>query len=273
MANCNASCPQIFIKAFPRGSDGRSGLLEATGLVEIDDCLTAINGVPLAKSASLREIMASIRSAKSPLALRFARYPLVPSSPPPPILSPQLSATSLPGQLPTEVPRTGSATSFSTRPDSTGHGTRRRHTTAEISAAADGGNEIGEDKDLDDVLNSALVLGLGERVAGVQKRNAQLLLSVDRVQKEAATKRQGVEQVASAAASLSAAGGSLSGALRTLATARQDASALCEAMARLDELLAARERAQATRRRSYEAGYLMGGGDTVGGSDISGGES
>lgn len=63
-----------------------------------------------------------------------------------------------------------------------------------------------------------------------------------------------MERVASAAASLTAAGSDLlpRRALRLLSAARQDAVALCEAMARLDELLAARERAQLARRRALE---------------------
>lgn len=47
-----------------------------------------------------------------------------------------------------------------------------------------------EDPELDGVLNSALVLGLGERVADVQKRNARLLQEVDRIGRAAADKRQ-----------------------------------------------------------------------------------
>lgn len=232
---------QIFIKAFPRGSDGRRGLLESTGLVEVDDCLTAINGVPVGKAA-LHEVMASIRSARSPLSLRFARYP-----PPPP---PALSVPSSPGSLGVGDSRTGTSTS-------TGLSSGSPRVRGFDAAACEG--ESTEDAELDDVLNSALLLGLGERVAGVQKRNARLLQAVDRIGHAAAAKRQGVEGVASAAASLTATAGTLPGALQTLSAARQDASALCEAMARLDELLAARERAQAARRRSNEEGLLPGG--------------
>lgn len=46
------------------------------------------------------------------------------------------------------------------------------------------------DSDLDAVLNSALVLGLGERVADIQKRNSRLLQEVDRIGRAAADKRQ-----------------------------------------------------------------------------------
>jgi len=76
---------------------------------------------------------------------------------------------------------------------------------------------------------------------------------------------QGVERVASAAASLTAAGTNLltQQALPLLSAARQDAAALCGAMARLDELLAARERAQMARRRALAQGDGRGG--TAGG--------
>lgn len=79
--------------------------------------------------------------------------------------------------------------------------------------------------------------------------------------------RQGVERVASAAASLTAAGSDLlpRHALRLLSAARQDAVALCEAMARLDELLAARERAQLARRRALEEEDEEGGRGGAGG--------
>lgn len=86
-------------------------------------------------------------------------------------------------------------------------------------------------------------------------------------------KPQGVERVASAAASLTASGENmLPQALRLLSTARQDAVALCEAMARLDELLAARERAQLARRRSFEEdGGGRGWGSEAGGGGGNGG--
>lgn len=75
---------------------------------------------------------------------------------------------------------------------------------------------------------------------------------------------QGVEKVASAAASLTAAGDNLpKQALRLLSAARQDAVALCEAMARLDQLLAVRERAQMARRRTLEQEERRGGGGGV----------
>lgn len=79
-------------------------------------------------------------------------------------------------------------------------------------------------------------------------------------------RRQGVEKVASAAASLTAAGDSLpKQALRLMSAARHDAVALCEAMARLDELLAVRERAQMARRRNLEQEDRRGGGGMASG--------
>lgn len=45
----------------------------------------------------------------------------------------------------------------------------------QVAGAGGEGGCIVEDSDLDAVLNSALVLGLGERVAGIQQRNARLL--------------------------------------------------------------------------------------------------
>ena len=95
---------------------------------------------------------------------------------------------------------------------------------------------------------------------------------------------QGVERVASAVASLTAAGTKLlpQQALQLLSAARQDAVALCGAMARLDDLLAARERAQMARRRTLqqedwrgrgEAGGLSsGGGGGGGGGGFLGGD-
>lgn len=77
---------------------------------------------------------------------------------------------------------------------------------------------------------------------------------------------QGVEKVASAAASLTAAGDNLpKQALRLLSAAKQDAVALCEAMARLDQLLAVRERAQMARRRTLEEEERRGGGGVMSG--------
>ncbi|CAM9952252.1 unnamed protein product, partial [Hapterophycus canaliculatus] len=282
---------QIFIKAFPRGSDGRRGILESTGLVELNDCLTAINGVALPKPSGLREVMASIRAAESPLSLRFARYPPAPLLRKSSSTSPSVFSSSYPSSLASAAgagilgppsPGTGSLSSGSGggggglgSPDATLGGTARSAGAArvdgerrELAAAAD--------PDLDGVLNSALVLGLGERVADIQKRNTRLVQEMDRIGRAASGKRQGVERVASAAASLTAAGESLlPQALRLLSTARQDAVALCEAMARLDELLAARERAQLARRRSFEEevggrgwGSLGGGGG--GGFDYAG---
>ncbi|CAM9295315.1 unnamed protein product [Laminaria digitata] len=242
---------KIFIRAFPRGSNGRRGLLESTGLVEIDDCLTAINGVSLGKS-NLHEVMATIRSAKSPLSLRFARYPTLPL--------PQLSAAlpSSPTSQDSGASRAGSGKSV---------GFSSGSPSARSCDAASGDSEKNGDAELDDVLNSALVLGLGERVAGIQKRNVQLLRAVDRISLAATDKRQGVERVASSAASLTATAGALPHALRALTAARQDATAVCEAMARLDDLLAARERAQVARRRSNgESGVVGGGGGAIGGS-------
>ncbi|CBN77865.1 hypothetical protein Esi_0074_0099 [Ectocarpus siliculosus] len=278
---------KIFIKAFPRGPNGRRGILESTGLVELDDCLTAINGVSVDKSSALHEVMASIRAAESPLSLRFARYP------PPPLQrcspSSSLSSPSLFSPSPSAPPPVGgglggppsypSTDSLSNGGGGGGGGSIGRHIGAgkstggssgggsgglDSAARAGGGGGGGgagseerrdaADPDLDAVLNSALVLGLGERVADIQKRNSRLLQEVDRIGRAAADKRQGVERVASAAASLTAAGSDLlpRRALRLLSAARQDAVALCEAMARLDELLAARERAQLARRRALE---------------------
>lgn len=196
--------------------------------------------------------MATIRAAKSPLSLRFARY-----LPPPP---PQLSVPCSPVSLSSIPSRAGSGNSVGF--DSSSSPVARN---VETPGGVDGG-ESREDVELDDVLNSALVLGLGERVAGIQKGNAKLLRAIDRVGQAAAAKREGVETVASAAAALTATAGTLPRALQVLAAARQDASALCEAMARLDELLAARERAQAARRRTNEEGGFPGGGGGGGGS-------
>ncbi|CAM9980961.1 unnamed protein product [Ectocarpus sp. 6 AP-2014] len=277
---------KIFIKAFPRGPNGRRGILESTGLVELDDCLTAINGVPVDKTSALHEVMARIRAAESPLSLRFARYP------PPPLQrcspSSSLSSASLFSPSPSAPPPVGgglggppsypSTDSLSSGGGGGGGGSVGRHIGSgkstggssgggsgglDSAARAGGGGGGGAgseerrdaaDPDLDAVLNSALVLGLGERVADIQKRNSRLLQEVDRIGRAAADKRQGVERVASAAASLTAAGSNLlpRRALRLLSAARQDAVALCEAMARLDELLAARERAQLARRRALE---------------------
>ena len=236
---------QIFVKAFPRGANGRIGLLESTGLVEIGDCLTAINGVPLDKATTLQEVMGNIRSAKSPLSLRFARYP----PPPPPLLSMPSSPASTIG---------GSAKSMTVGFDSCSpNGARNVDATAAAGAFEP---ERREDPELDDVLNSALMVGLGERVADIQKRNAKLLQAVGRVGHAAAVKRDGVERVASAAAALATEAATFPRTLEILAAARQDASAVCEAMARLNELLAARERAQAARRRTNEEGALAVGG-------------
>ncbi|CAN0441835.1 unnamed protein product, partial [Ectocarpus sp. 8 AP-2014] len=250
---------------------------------------TAINGVPVDKSSALHEVMASIRAAESPLSLRFARYPPPPlqrSSP-----SSSLSSASLFSPSPSAPPPAGggiggapsypSTDSLSSGGGGGGGGSISRHIGSgkstggssgggsgglDSAARAGGGGGGGgggagseerrdaADHDLDAVLNSALVLGLGERVADIQKRNSRLLQEVDRIGRAAADKRQGVERVASAAASLTAAGSDLlpRRALRLLSAARQDAVALCEAMARLDELLAARERAQLARRRALE---------------------
>lgn len=243
---------QIFIKAFPRGANGRRGLLESSGLVEIDDCLTAINGAPLG-NASLHEVMARIRSAKSPLSLRFARYPPLP---------PELSTINSPSTS------LGSGTSRAGSGSSAGFASSSPGARGFDTAAGDG--ESAEGAELDDVLNSALLLGLGERVADIQKRNARLVQAVDRIGLAAADKRQGVERVASAASSLTATAGTLPRALRALSAARQDASALCEAMARLDDLLASRERAQVARRRSNEERGLPHGRAAFGGGMVDG---
>ncbi|CAN0388663.1 unnamed protein product [Pylaiella littoralis] len=287
---------KIFIKAFPRGSDGRRGILESTGLVEVDDCLTAINGVPLDKSSGLHEVMACIRAAKSPLSLRFARYP------PPPLLHSSSSSSSSSffsgssasatgsasvaaavGGIGTATPSPPAADSLSSSSgggrggngsgdsvrsgQSTGNSSSRGYgSLATTAARARARTGDAEDPELDAVLNSALVLGLGERVAEIQKRNGRLLQEVDRIGRAAASKRQGVEKVASAAASLTAAGDSLpKQALRLLSAARHDAVALCEAMARLDELLAVRERAQMARRRNLEQEDRRGGGGMASG--------
>lgn len=63
-----------------------------------------------------------------------------------------------------------------------GGGERRELAAAAAANAAD--------PDLDGVLNSALVLGLGERVADIQKRNARLVQEVDRIGRAASDKRQ-----------------------------------------------------------------------------------
>eukprot|EP00752_Nemacystus_decipiens_P008550 g7637.t1 len=273
---------KIFIKAFPRGSDGRRGILESTGLVEINDCLTAINGVPLDKSSGLHEVMASIRAAKSPLSLRFARYP-----PPRPRFassssSSLFSASAVPALSSAVAGAAADKASSPTGTDSLGGGGGGG--TYSVGARARAGTGDAEkretaDPELDDVLNSALVLGLGERVADIQKRNAQLVQQVDRIGRAAADKRQGVERVAASVASLTAAGTKLlpQQALQLLSVARQDAVALCGAMARLDDLLAARERAQMARRRTLEQedwrgrGALGGESSAGGGGDDGGG--
>lgn len=194
---------KIFIKAFPRGFDGRTGILESTGLVEVNDCLTAINGVPLDKSSGLREVMASIRAAESPLSLRFARYP------PPPLRSPSSSSSSSSSLFSSSAgPALASAaaaggggagnTSFpaggADSLDGGGGSGGSAHAAGARSRAGTGDAEMREtaaaDPELDDVLNSALVLGLGERVAAIQRRNAQLLQEVDRIGRAAADKRQ-----------------------------------------------------------------------------------
>lgn len=219
------------------------GLLESTGLVEIGDCLTSINGVPLGK-ATLQEVMASIRSAKSPLSLRFARYP----GPPPPQLSMPTSPASTIGSSSKSRGESGF--------DSSSPNDARQVEATAAGAMGTGEHERREDAELDDVLNSALLVGLGERVADIQKRNAKLLQAVGRVGHAASVKRDGVERVASAAAALTAGAATLPRTLETLTAARQNASAVCEAMARLNELLAARERAQEARRRTNEEGAL-----------------
>lgn len=235
---------QVFIKAFARSSNGSRGLLESTGLVETGDCLTAINGDVVGR-ANLHEIMDSIRSAKSPLTLRFARYP-------PPPQNPSLSPTS-PGSHESAGSHPGSSRSA-------GHG--------DMSSSGDASSTDGgaEDAELDAVMNSALVLGLGERVAGIQQRNARVLQTVERIGRAAAAKRAGVEGVASASAALLAEAATLPSALRILSSARAEASAICETMARLDESLAARERAIASRRRMNEGPGPAGAGGALGGA-------
>lgn len=203
----------------------------------------------VSKTCTLHEAMANIRAAKSPLSLRFSRY--TPSSP-------MLSASPSPG---------GSLNSSSGASRSGSVGTQNAGFDMTPQAAGDRETNGEEDPALDDVLNSALVLGLGERVSGIQKRNLRLLQAVDRIGQAAAAKREGVEGVASAAAGLTAAATVLPRALRALSAARQDASALCEAMARLDELLAARERARAARRRNYGEGGLLPAGRGDAGGD------
>ena len=177
---------QIFIKAFPRGSDGRRGILESTGLVEVNDCLTAINGVPLDKSSGLREVMARIRAAKSPLSLQFARYPPPRlRSPSSPSSSSLFSASAVPALAsPAGTDSLGGSGSSGGSGGAFAAGGRAR------AGTADAERRETADPELDDVLNSALVLGLGERVADIQRRNAQLLQEVDRIGRAAADKRQ-----------------------------------------------------------------------------------
>lgn len=185
---------KIFIKAFPRGSDGRRGILESTGLVEVNDCLTAINGVPLDKSSGLREAMASIRAAKSPLSLRFARYPPPPLRPPSSSSSSLLSSSAVPALASAVAGAVGKSSSSDGAGSLAGGGGGDSGTYAGGARARAGTGDAEKrdlaDPELDDVLNSALVLGLGERVADIQKRNAQLLQEVDRIGRAAADKRQ-----------------------------------------------------------------------------------
>ena len=174
--------------------------MESTGLVEVNDCLTAINGVPLDKSSGLHEVMASIRAAKSPLSLRFARYPPPRLRSPSSSSSPLFSASAVPALASAVAGAVGKASS-PTGADSVGGGdggggssnsSGAAYTAGARARAGTGDTERREtaDPELDEVLNSALVLGLGERVAGIQKRNAQLLQEVDRIGRAAADKRQ-----------------------------------------------------------------------------------
>ena len=172
--------------------------MESTGLVEVNDCLTAINGVPLDKSSGLHEVMASIRAAKSPLSLRFARYPPPRLRSPSSSSSPPFSASAVPALASAVAGAVGKASS-PTGADSVGGGgggssnsSGAAYTAGARARAGTGDTERREtaDPELDEVLNSALVLGLGERVAGIQKRNAQLLQEVDRIGRAAADKRQ-----------------------------------------------------------------------------------
>lgn len=238
---------QVFIKAFPRSADGRSGLLESTGLVEVGDCLTAINGDAFG-GATLHEVMAIIRAAPSPLTLRLARYPPV---------SPQLPQTpSSPGSLGSGSSLAGSTRSVGVVDITSPHG-----------LAGGDAAEGAEDAELDAVLKSPLLLALGERVAGIQQRNVRLLQAADRIGHAAAAKRAGVEGVASSSAALAMEASTLPDALRTLASAREEASALCETMARLEESLSARERAAVTRRRRFNEGPgPTGAGGALGGA-------
>lgn len=173
--------------------------MESTGLVEVNDCLTAINGVPLEKPSGLHEVMASIRAAKSPLSLRFARYP------PPPLHSPSsfsssssFCASAVPAVafamagVVGKVPSSAGTASLGGGGGGGGGSSGSTYITDARSRAGTGDTEKREmaDPELDDVLNSALVLGLGEQVAGIQKRNAQLLQEVDRIGRAAADKRQ-----------------------------------------------------------------------------------
>lgn len=193
----------------------------------MDDCLTAINGVPVDKSSGLHEVMACIRAAKSPLSLRFARYPPAPllhssssslssffsgssasatgstaaavaaggvatavPSPPAPDSKGNVSSGSRASSGNGDFVRSGQSAGSSSR----GSGFGNLPTTAAAAAAAArtraGTGGDAEDPELDGVLNSALVLGLGERVADIQKRNARLLQEVDRIGRAAADKRK-----------------------------------------------------------------------------------
>lgn len=165
------------------------------------DCLTAINGVPLDKSSGLREVMAAIRAAESPLSLRFARYAPrhVSRSSSSPSSSPSLTSSSVPawasaaagvvGRVlsPTAASARGGGGGVSGGLDSSAAGARARE--GGVAAGVEK-REAPVDPELDDVLNSALVLGLGERVAGIQKRNARLLQEVGRIGRAAADKRR-----------------------------------------------------------------------------------
>ncbi|CAM9894119.1 unnamed protein product [Sphacelaria rigidula] len=204
--------------------------------------------------------MASIRAAASPLTLRFARYPA--ASPTKSIRLPT-PGSSLEGDdkfanhgtVSAEVngSRDGSGPELGgSDPSAQQLGTAGGGDGAELTRKDSGVSSmtVAEDPELDAVMNSPLLLGLGDRVAGIQKNNAVLLNVADRIAVAAASKRAGVEGVASAAADLTAAAeGAVPAALKALAAAREDATALCETMARLDESLSARERAMADRRQ------------------------
>ncbi|CAM9903469.1 unnamed protein product, partial [Discosporangium mesarthrocarpum] len=191
---------KIFVKAFPKKEHGNPGLLESTGLVEIGDSLTAINGISIDQS-DLSSTMDTLRSSPSPMTLRFLR----------------------PGP-PTR------ANAASTIGDSRGGG----YVAGSVVAA-----------DLDAVINSRIVLSLGERIARIQHNNTRLLANATRMSAAMAAKRIEVGKTVGALSSLlDGAAFQLRGAQRVLKEARRDAEHLCAILVKVDRMLTIREQAR-----------------------------